>query len=732
MADPQQIIQSQTSIPDYARAQVERMLGAAEGAIYDYKRDAQGNLVKDASGAPIVTGLRPYQQYQGQRIAGPDVLSQQAYQGIAGLGLGAEAGNTLQNMYNLAAQAGTSIYNPTAYGNQYAAPAAYQPGQFSYQSVGPQMTAAEKMRAAQLNGAPLGEFQTGTAAQLSEAPTSTGETGSAAQLRSAAMMQAAQTGFTQLGEVPLYAGHQLDYKPTNIGFERVNTLPLERFQMRGAGSVGTSSFTQPGATNAYMSPYIQSVLDIQQREAQRQADVASTKRGARFAQSNAFGGSRQAIENAEAARNLATQKGDIQATGLQSAFQAAQGQFNTEQQAALQAALANQAVRQQTGVQNLNALLQTQGLGAQTGLAAQQLNQAAGMQTAQFNQGQQYNTALQNAQLLQQQQLANQSLQGQYGLTQGQMDQAVRLNNASLRQAALINNQNALNQFSLQQGSMDQQMAMANLANQQQAEMANQALAGQYGLQQGSMDQQIAAANLANRQQTAMANQALQGQYGIQQGQFSQAANAQNAQLAQQAALANQQQAMQAALANQQAGMTTQQQQQLANQYGYGQSMAAAANYAQYGQAANQLREQANQYAAGYGLQSLQAGMQGMQNYGNLSGLYNQQAMNIANAQNQMGVQAQNYQQQQLTQNYNDFINQQNFPFQQIGQMSNILRGVPLTQQTQAVYQQAPSLASQAAGFGTAAIGAANLFKAEGGMIRQPRGLSSLILARMH
>jgi hypothetical protein len=49
------------------------------------------------------------------------------------------------------------------------------------------------------------------------------------------------------------------------------------------------------------------------------------------------------------------------------------------------------------------------------------------------------------------------------------------------------------------------------------------------------------------------------------------------------------------------------------------------------------------------------------------------------------------------------------------------------------VYQQAPSLASQAAGFGTAAIGAANLFaKAEGGMIRKPRGLSSLILARMH
>ena len=799
MADPQQIIQSQTSIPDYARAQVERMLGATEGAIYDYRRDANGQLILDANGQPQVSGLKPYQTYQGQRIAGPDVLSQQAYQGIAGLGLGAEAGNSLQNMYNLAAQAGTSTYNPTAYGNQYSAPAAYQPGQFSYQGVGPQsaqyfqmqgpqMTAAEKMQAARLNAAPLGEFQTGTSAQLSKAPTaqaaqlitaptSTGQTGAAARLRDAAMMEAAQADFTRLGEVPLYTGQQLDYTPQNIGFERVNALPLERFQMRSADNVGTGSFTQPGAANAFMSPYMQNVVDIQQREAQRQADIASTKRGAGFAQAGAFGGTRQAIENAEAARNLATQKGDIQATGLQSAYQQAQQQFNAEQQAGLQAALANQAVQQQTGVQNLSALLQTQGLSAQTGLTAQQLNQAAGIDTSKFNQGQLYNTALQNAQLLQQQQLANQGLQGQYGLTQGQMDQAIRLANANFQQGANVNNQSALNQFSLQQASMDQQAAMASLANQQQAAMANQALAGQFGLQQGSMeqqaalanqglagqfglqqgsmDQQIAAANLANRQQTAMSNQALQGQYGLQQGQFNQAANAQNAQLAQQAALANQQagltvgqqnlaanlgvqqlynnQAMQAQLANQQAGMTTQQQQEAANQYGYGQSMAAAANRAQYGQAANQLQEQANQYGAGYGLQALNAGMQGMQNYGNLSGLYNQQALNIANAQNQMGVQAQNYNQQQLTQNYNDFLNQQNFPFQQIGQLSNVLRGVPLSQQTQAVYQQAPSTASQLAGFGTAAVGAANLFaKAKGGMISQPRGLSSLILARMN
>lgn len=37
---------------------------------------------------------------------------------------------------------------------------------------------------------------------------------------------------------------------------------------------GTASFTTPGLAGLYMSPYAQNVIDIQQREAQRQADIA--------------------------------------------------------------------------------------------------------------------------------------------------------------------------------------------------------------------------------------------------------------------------------------------------------------------------------------------------------------------------------------------------------------------------------------------------------------------------
>jgi len=73
------------------------------------------------------------------------------------------------------------------------------------------------------------------------------------------------------------------------------------------------------------------VVDIQQREAQRTADIQGTQRGADAVKSGAFGGSRQAIMDAEAARNLSTQKGDIQARGLQDAYTRGLGQFNTEQ-----------------------------------------------------------------------------------------------------------------------------------------------------------------------------------------------------------------------------------------------------------------------------------------------------------------------------------------------------------------------------------------------------------------
>ena len=95
--------------------------------------------------------------------------------------------------------------------------------------------------------------------------------------------------------------------------------------MAGQGALGAGQQYSQGVRNpyemaSYMNPYMQNVVGVQQQEAMRQADIAGTKRGAGFAQAGAFGGSRQAIENAEANRNLQTQLGNIQATGLSNAY----------------------------------------------------------------------------------------------------------------------------------------------------------------------------------------------------------------------------------------------------------------------------------------------------------------------------------------------------------------------------------------------------------------------------
>jgi hypothetical protein len=127
----------------------------------------------------------------------------------------------------------------------------------------------------------------------------------------------------------------------------------------------------------YMNPYMQNVVDVQQREAQRQADISGTQRGAQAVKSGAFGGSRQAIMDAEAARNLALQKGDIQAQGLNQSYQQAQAQFNADQARRMQAQQLGEQSRQ------YGAGLGMQGL--QTGLsAAGQLGQLGGQQ---FQQG---------------------------------------------------------------------------------------------------------------------------------------------------------------------------------------------------------------------------------------------------------------------------------------------------------------------------------------------------------
>lgn len=393
-------------------------------------------------------------------------------------------------------------------------------------------------------------------------------------------MGPAQQVYSRESNAPTMTAAQVDYDPN-----------LRNYQMGPAQQVRTQSFAQPGAAEAYMSPYMQNVVDIQKREAQRQAGIASTQRGAQFAKAGAFGGGRQAIENAEAQRNLATQMGDIQATGLQNAYQQSQQQFAADQARALQASLANQQAGLTVGGQNLQSLQATQQLGTQTGL----------------------------------------------------------------------------------------QTSLANLNAAQQAGVQNMAA---YLQTQGMNSQQALQAALAN----------------------------------QQAGLTVGQQNLQSLQGTQQLGAQTSMQAQLANQ----QAMQNAA----------QLREQSAQYGAGFGLQGLQTAMQGAGQLGQLGqNIYGQTTGNI-NLQSQLGGQQQQQVQNVLSNQYQDYLQQENMPYRQLGFMSDLLRGTAgLGQSSIYQYQQQPSTTSQLVGMGTTLAGISKLGLKEGGAVSA--GLADLAIANM-
>lgn len=131
---------------------------------------------------------------------------------------------------------------------------------------------------------------------------------------------------------------------------------------------------------------------------------------------------------------------------------------------------------------------------------------------------------------------------------------------------------------------------------------------------------------------------------------------------------------------------------------------------------AQQLGEQSRQFGANLGLQGLQTALQGAGQLGALGGQQFQQGMDINKLQNAYGGQQQALRQQGLDLAYQDFLNEQNYPYKQLGFMSDMIRGLPLGQQsTQTMYQAPGSVAGQVAGLGVGALGLSK-FMAEGGM----------------
>jgi hypothetical protein len=138
-----------------------------------------------------------------------------------------------------------------------------------------------------------------------------------------------------------------------------------------------------------------------------------------------------------------------------------------------------------------------------------------------------------------------------------------------------------------------------------------------------------------------------------------------------------------------------------------------------YNTAYNQAQNQYNQ-AQQQALQGLGVGLQGASTLGQLGQTQYGQQMGINQLQAQYGGQQQAQMQKGLDTSYQDFLNQQNYPYKQLGFMSDLLRGTPTGSSSVTQMYQAPPSALQTVGaLGMGAYGINQLSKmgANGGLM---------------
>jgi hypothetical protein len=376
---------NQSNIPDWLRPQVEGIIGGASQELFDYTTDENGNYV--------LKGAKPFVPYSANvkdYVAGFSPLQQQVQANAANLQMPGQF-NQATGYANAAGQGGMdSAGQAYGYGN-----AGFQSGQQG-QQMGMQggdyygsMGAGYGQQGARL-GMRGGQYYGGQGA---------GYGAQAAGLSP----QAQQYGqdAANIGQMGLRA----EQYGRNVSGQAENYAR----QAAGMGDLYGQMATSPSTYQAYMSPYQEAVTDVQLQGLQRQADIAAQGRKAQATRAGAYGGSRQAIENAEANRALASQMDAVRAQGLQQAYQQAQANIGQRAQLGLQglqgaqqglgtalqggqlglSGIGTALQGQQAGLQGLSTANQLYGTGIQgagmglQGVNAQLAGTAQGMQGAQ-------------------------------------------------------------------------------------------------------------------------------------------------------------------------------------------------------------------------------------------------------------------------------------------------------------------------------------------------------------
>lgn len=359
---PVQSTSYNTNIPEYARPYVENMLQSAQAQIY----------------SDDMSTFRPYTPYStdvNNYFAGFSPLQQQAQQSAYNLqmpgqyglasGLAGTAGMQALGAQDQSGYLGGEALGYGAAGSQYgdigaqqalmrAQQTARQAGMYGGMGYGFGQQAAGLAPSAQQYGATAADIGMGglgygsmgagygaqaaglspTAQLFGQEAADIGAAGGAGAQALAQQVARQATGYggqlARSGQLGLRAGEEmgalgtqgLGYGALGTGYGARGAEAAE--QGFGAGQQYAQMATSPESMSAYMSPYMQNVVDYQKTQALRDYGIGQQLRKAQAVGAGAFGGSRQAIAEAEAERALGSQLQGIAATGSQQAFQNAQ------------------------------------------------------------------------------------------------------------------------------------------------------------------------------------------------------------------------------------------------------------------------------------------------------------------------------------------------------------------------------------------------------------------------
>ena len=221
-----------------------------------------------------------------------------------------------------------------------------------------------------------------------------------------------QTSFYNVGNLGLPGQYN-----TGTGYAALGGIGSANIanQAANVGNQYNMMATNPYATQAFMSPYVQNALQPQLREMNRQYDITGGQMQAKAVGQGAFGGNRAALEQAENQRNKNIAMNQAIGTGYQNAFQAAQQAQQYGANLGLQGyGTALQGTGQLTSAGNTLANIGTAQLGSQQNIIGLQNQMGSQQQTQQQNM---INQAMQNYAM--QQQYPNQQLSFMSGLTRG-------------------------------------------------------------------------------------------------------------------------------------------------------------------------------------------------------------------------------------------------------------------------------------------------------------------------